>query len=92
MVADDNKHPLPDTTSMGQQAAKSRLESGEFAKKPDTSGNLLASSAPSPLTISPKKASREDSNSSSGSGGEFTRIETQEIEKPKMEIVGKYQR
>lgn len=91
MVADDNKHPLSDTTSVGQQSSRARLESGEFAKKSQTSGNVLASSAPSPLTIVPKKGPREDSNSSSGSGGgEFTRIEIQEMEKPKVEATGEY--
>ncbi|KAI6184934.1 Protein SZT2 [Aphelenchoides bicaudatus] len=87
MVSDDNKHPLPDTIIMGQQSARTRFESGEFAAKREVEEAVKSSSAPSPLIVSPKKGTREDSNSSSGSvGGEFTRIESRGANKPAIDI------
>lgn len=66
MVSDDIKYPLPDIFVV-------KDENGE---KPGTGGDIVACSAPSPLTIDdPKK--RVPVNE--GIGGEFTRIERKSL-------------
>lgn len=55
MVSEENRHPLPDINGSGiNNTSRARLESGEFAKK--TTTDVLALSAPSPLSISKKNS------------------------------------